>query len=85
MGLAQRKPRTVDEYLNDTSEDRWELIGGEVYDMSPAPSLHHQALSGNLCASIREAMRRRCGGGPPDTCKVLAAPVDVRLNDFTVV
>lgn len=86
MGLAQHKPRTADEYFNDTSEDRWELLDGEAYDMSPAPSLRHQALSGRMHMSLAELAQRRCGGGePPNICQVFAAPVDVRLNDLTVV
>lgn len=87
MGLAQRKPLTVDEYLCDTSEGRWELIGGEVYDMSPAPSIKHQNISLTIATRLNSQVRRDCGdsGGTPPSCRVFAAPIDVRLNDFTVV
>lgn len=60
------------DYLTWPHEERWELIDGVPYDMSPAPSRRHQeismALSGEFYAYLK---------GKP--CKVYAAPFDVRL------
>jgi Uma2 family endonuclease len=66
-------------------EGRWELIQGEAYAMTPAPSLEHQRISvrmvSELFAAIGEA-KRKAGGGD---CEVLAAPCDVFLFENTVV
>jgi Uma2 family endonuclease len=60
-------------------EGRWELIHGVPYDMTPAPSLDHQRISGQLFAGIFHALevakRQPDGGG----CEVFAAPIDVYL------
>jgi len=60
------------DYLTWSPEERWEIIDGVPYDMSPAPSRRHQeismALSGEFYAYLK---------GKP--CKIYAAPFDVRL------
>ncbi len=55
-------------------EGRWELIGGEVWDMTPAPSMAHQQLSMILGSLLYHALKDR-------GCEVFAAPFDVRLTD----
>ena len=55
-------------------EGRWELIDGEVWDMTPAPSRSHQAVSGALFNALYEFFKG-------DDCKVYAAPFDVRLPE----
>ena len=66
-------------------EGRWELLQGEAYDMTPAPSLEHQRismdLSGKLLGAIREGRKLRGGGD----CEFFAAPCDVFLFENTVV
>ncbi len=57
-------------------DDRWELINGVVYDMTPAPSRMHQKISGDLFSLIHNQL-----DGKP--CEVYAAPFDVRLPDKT--
>lgn len=32
------------DYLNWADDERWEIIEGEAYDMSPAPGTEHQAI-----------------------------------------
>lgn len=54
--------------------ERWELIDGIAYDMSPTPSKTHSDLSGELFFAFMSYLR-----GKP--CKVYAAPFDVRLPD----
>jgi Uma2 family endonuclease len=64
-----------------TWDGRWELIQGVPYDMTPAPNLEHQRISGQLFATIfnaLEAAKRQSGGG---ACEVFAAPVDLYLPD----
>lgn len=69
---VQRKSYSYADYLTWPREERWELIDGVPYDMSPAPSRRHQeismALSGEFYAYLK---------GKP--CKVYAAPFDVRF------
>ena len=39
---------TYIEYCSWPEDERWELINGEAYDMSPAPSSRHQTISAQL-------------------------------------
>jgi Uma2 family endonuclease len=80
MGLPQRKHPgyTLEDW--QSWEGRWELINGEAFDMTPAPSTEHQEISMALSArifTVLEAAQRKPGGG---ACKVFAAPVDVYLE-----
>lgn len=56
----------------------YELIGGELH-VTPAPSVRHQVISGNLFALLREAVTDAGLG------RVLYAPVGVMLSDEDVV
>lgn len=90
MGLPQQKPLTVADYLAADDASRWELIDGLVYDMAPAPTVKHQALSGQVYFDLRRALGRIGGdgggeSGPPSPCQVFAAPIDVVLGPSTVV
>jgi Uma2 family endonuclease len=78
MGLPLRKTEekqfTYADYLTWDDGERWELIEGVPYNMSPAPSTRHQEVSGELFAQIHGLLQ-----GKP--CKVFAAPFDVRLPE----
>jgi len=79
MNLPQLKSRghTVENWK--TWEGRWELINGVAYDMTPAPSVEHQRVSGRLFLAIGNALeerKRKAGGGE---CEVFAAPIDLYL------
>lgn len=75
---------TVQDYLSWPDDVRRELIHGQVYDMTPAPSLDHQEVVGALYAALREeSARGRHGGRGP--CQVFVAPVDVMLSQDTMV
>ena len=73
---------TYADYCKWDDGERWELIDGKAYAMSPAPSWKHQGILGELYGQIRNHLK-----GKP--CKVFVAPFDVRLNagagDDTVV
>lgn len=43
---------TYRDYLHWSDEERWELINGIPYNMSPAPSRMHQKNSGELFKQI---------------------------------
>ena len=63
------------DYCKWTDDERWELIDGVEYDMSPAPSRIHQKLSGELFVRIYNVLKEK-------QCDVYAAPFDVRLPDY---
>jgi len=76
MGIPERKENykyTYRDYLNWPMEERWEIINGVPYSMSPAPSRKHQDVSGELFNQIYSYLK-----GKP--CKVYSAPFDVRLS-----
>lgn len=87
MGYAQpsREHYTVADYMNWPDDVRCELIHGVVYDMSPAPVIEHQVLSGKLHLRLASLVNARRGGGGGSVCSVLYAPVDVVLSEDTVV
>lgn len=83
MPLQQENERyTYADYCTWDDSERWELIEGVPYAMSPAPAPKHQAISGEFHAQLHAFLK-----GKP--CKLFAAPFDVRLNadqdDDTVV
>ena len=61
---------TYSDYLTWPDEERWELIHGIPYNMSPAPSRQHQQISFE--------MARQIGNFLKDTsCRAFTAPFDV--------
>ncbi len=75
--LNQNQGYTAADYASWTGE-RWELIDGAAYDMSPAPSWGHQELVGELFGLMRNFLR-----GKP--CKPMISPLDIKFDDKTVV
>ncbi|MCX7048218.1 MAG: Uma2 family endonuclease [Candidatus Sumerlaeota bacterium] len=80
MKMASRleyvEPRfTYGDYAAWTDPNRWELIEGVAYCMSPAPMRKHQGVSAELLTQIRVFLRGK-------RCKVYGAPFDVRLQDY---
>lgn len=75
MTLAVKKEGrfTYADYLGWPEEERWELIDGAAFDMTPAPTEQHQRILMNLAALLHRALE----GGP---CRVYPAPFDVRLK-----
>ena len=75
---------TYADYLTWDDDERWEIIEGVPYLMSPAPSTDHQGVCGELFRQIANFLL-----GKP--CRVFIAPFDVRLfpkddeSDDTVV
>ncbi len=62
------------DYLAWPDDERWELIEGVAYDMSPAPAREHQRLSAIIFAKIYNFLSGR-------ECEVYFAPFDVRLAE----
>jgi len=77
MALPKRKSEnrfTYGDYLNWPDEERWELIDGIAYNMSPAPLRRHQKISMELGRQIANFL-------VDNPCDVYIAPFDVRLNE----
>ena len=63
---------TYKDYENSSDDERFEVIDGVIYMMSP-PSQAHQEVCGEIYRQLANFMR-----GKP--CKVFIAPFGVRLN-----
>ncbi len=75
----QASPKKLDsvfsykDYLSwNADNERWELIDGIAYDMSPAPTRKHQELLTIILTEFYNYLKSR-------ECSVYAAPFDVRL------
>ena len=69
---ATKDSYTYGDYAKWPDEERWELIDGVPYNMSPAPSRSHQKILGELFKQIAVYLTGK-------TCEVYIAPFDVRL------
>jgi Uma2 family endonuclease len=65
---------TYADYLTWNFKERIELIRGRIFKMSPAPSVTHQQILGNIFAFFKAKLSAKT------PCRVLFAPVDVRLK-----
>ena len=76
MALPQQKkrPYTYGDYLTWPDDERWEIIEGVPYDMTPAPAPRHQELLGELHVQIHPQLKGKL-------CRVYLAPFDVRLPE----
>ncbi len=77
MGLALKKTETkytYGDYYYWPDNERWELIYGIAYCMSPAPSRSHQKFSGELFRQISNYLINK-------PCEVYDAPFDVRFPE----
>jgi len=81
MPLAQKteKKFTYADYAEWPDDERWELIDGEAYDMSPAPSIRHQKTVNNINIFLSTYPKKK------DECFVGIAPTDVVLSEYDVV
>ena len=77
VGLPVRKldrRYTYADYRTWPADERWELIDGVAWNMSPAPATTHQAILGELYLQVAPFLK-----GTP--CRVFLAPFDVLLPD----
>ena len=78
MGLPIKKADykfTCADYSSWPDGERWELIEGTAYNMSPAPSTNHQRVSRILFSQI-------CNFVETSPCEPFSAPFDVYLPEF---
>ncbi len=76
MSLPQRDDRlhTYGEYLRWPDEQRYELIDGVAYAMTPAPARRHQDFVLEIARQIADALEE-------SDCNLYIAPFDVRLPE----
>ncbi len=78
MGLLMRKADrhyTYGDYRHWPEDERWELIDGVAWNMSPAPNRRHQKISMEISKSIAVYLEGKA-------CEVYPAPFDVLLPGF---
>nr|WP_246516676.1 Uma2 family endonuclease [Salicibibacter cibarius] len=63
---------TYHDYLQWDDGERWGLIHGVPYNMSPAPSRIHQKVLGEIFGEFRDYLKDK-------SCEVYLVPFDVRL------
>jgi Uma2 family endonuclease len=70
--LGRDESFTYRHYRTWPDEERWELVEGQAWSMSPSPSTWHQELAARLFTELRAFLK-----GKP--CKAFIAPFDVLL------
>ncbi len=74
MALPQGKnPLTYAEYLKLDEDIQYEVIDGQIYNMSPSPNVKHQSIAMELSTEFNLFLRNR-------SCRVLGE-IDVCLSD----
>ena len=63
---------TYGDYKMWPDEERWELIGGQAWSISPAPSTRHQGIQVRLVSELALFLKGK-------SCRVFDAPFDVLL------
>jgi Uma2 family endonuclease len=74
VALDSRRRQRYRDYASWPDDERWELIDGVAYAMTPAPTLRHQTISLRLAAVLLDLLK----AGPS---RVFTAPVDVLLPE----
>ena len=77
MGIALKTQKinikyTYADYLKWPENERWEIIDGTAYDMTPAPSTFHQRISRRFLTIFENFLKGQ-------KCEVFAAPFDIIL------
>lgn len=78
FALKEDKKYTWQDYLTWPDSERWEVIDGVAYNMTPSPTTKHQMLTGNLFGILSNHLK-----GKP--CRALIAPLDVYYDDTNFV
>ncbi len=79
MTMAHEQKRyTYQDYASWDDDERWELIDGLPYNMSPAPRIKHQQIAGNFHTFLNVKL-------DDSKCQALLSPIDVVLSDYDVV
>ncbi len=75
LQINRKEKFTYEDYLTWPDDERWELIDGVPYNMSPAPRWQHQDIQGQLYNKFHNHLKKK-------PCKVFNAPFDVKLPNL---
>jgi Uma2 family endonuclease len=78
LAKLDRARYTVEDYMSWPDDERWELIAGTIYNMSPAPTIKHQGIVGDFYNQLKQQLKGK-------SCIPYVAPVDVVFSDDDVV
>ena len=80
MTLAKKIDRkfTLEDYLGWSADERWELIDGNAFSMTPAPTFRHQQIVGSFYRILGNQLAGK-------SCVVVISPIDVVLSSYDVV
>ncbi|HLC15746.1 MAG TPA: Uma2 family endonuclease [Thermodesulfovibrionia bacterium] len=76
--ILKEKKYTYQDYLHFPDNERWEIIDGIAYDMSPAPKIKHQRIVSKLDRILGNLVEEH-------GCTLFIAPTDVVFDNFNVV
>lgn len=71
-------PFTWNDYRTWPNDQKWEIIDGVAFAMSPSPTSRHQSIVGDLHGHLYPQFKRA-------PCKLIVSPMDVHLTDLDVV
>ncbi len=81
MTQSALKPSTQitwDDYQGWDDGERWEIIDGEAFAMSPSPQSRHQRIAMDLGWKMRSYFNKK-------PCQIFGAPMDVKLSESDIV
>ncbi len=50
---------TWSDYLTWPAEERWEIINGVAYNMTPAPSVRHQIIAVKIVSQLEQKLKNK--------------------------
>ena len=80
MEALKERRFSYSDYISWPDDERWEIIDGIAYNMSPAPAMPHQNISSQLIFRIMSSMDIA-----KSKCELFHAPCDVVLGEHDVV
>jgi len=66
------------DYVTWPDDQRWEIIAGVAYDMTPAPNVKHQRIVVNMVRLLDDPAEKK-------GCMLFVAPTDVVFDEYNVV
>ena len=75
---AKARRFTWSDYRGWPDDERWEIVGGNAYDMTPAPLTRHQLIVSELHFQLASFFKGH-------SCKALVAPLDVKFSEEDIV
>ena len=80
MPLSERNNQKYGykDYVTWPDEERWEIIDGVAYNMTPAPNVRHQRIVVNMIRFLDDSAEKK-------GCMLFVAPTDVVFDEYNVV